>query len=638
MNNKTNEVLIKPAKGRPMLTWVGKRPLRNIMAYPAQLIETYGTGNETQEPLSEYWKDWPETYPKCGLLFHGDNKDVLAHLLANGFRGKVKLIYIDPPFDSGADYVRKVTLRGVTGTTKLEGENYTLGEQIQYTDIWVNDTYLQFMYERLLLLKELLSEGGTLFLHCDQRRVHHLRCLLDEVFGPDNFINEIIWQHQIMGGSHDKRFPKAHETILWYFKDDNYFIRSDNPEVRVPFGEYVRSTMKQDESGKWYYERRRMSRKATAEEAASKAHTRTYVDNPDAGTLITDVWSDMLSYQEVPDQRQGLDLYPTQKTVRLLTRLVSGATDPGDIVLDSFAGSGTLGVVAQSMGRRWILADINKGAIQTTAQRIKVLINNQIEKSGSFLPGLIKSSKEPFTTQYTFSVYRINDYDLQIQHNEALNIACEQIGVIRTKTDAFFDGALGKKIVKIAPFTHPLSPLDLEEIKSELKNRPEEGRDIVVVSLGKELAADAWLEDWNRLRRQGDFPNKIDVIELRSDPRYGGFFTHKPAQAKIKVQCTAKGIEVIIESFISPTIIERLKQQAGILTPQIDDWRAMVDSVMIDPAYNGEVFNVVLADVPEKKSDLVVGKYVLPVTKDGTTVAVKITDMLGEEVLITQST
>ena len=96
-------------------------------------------------------------FPKGGLLFHGDNKDILAYLLANGFRGKVKLVYIDPPFDSGANYVRKVTLRGMVSTTKLEGEGYTLGEQIQYTDIWTNDNYLQFMYERLLFLKELLG-------------------------------------------------------------------------------------------------------------------------------------------------------------------------------------------------------------------------------------------------------------------------------------------------------------------------------------------------------------------------------------------------------------------------------------------------------------------------------------------------
>src|SRR3989304_203015 len=151
-------VEIKPAKGRPMLTWVGKKPLRHAIAYPAQLVESFnatppstlGKGAGGLGP----WPDWPKDMPQTGLLFHGDNKDVLAYLLANGFRGKVKLIYIDPPFDSGADYIRQIALRGMSGATKIEGENYDLGEQIQYGDIWTNDNYLQFMFERLLLLKE----------------------------------------------------------------------------------------------------------------------------------------------------------------------------------------------------------------------------------------------------------------------------------------------------------------------------------------------------------------------------------------------------------------------------------------------------------------------------------------------------
>jgi len=468
----------------------------------------------------EVWQDWPKLYPPAGLLFHGDNKEVLAHLLANGFRGKLKLIYIDPPFDSGADYVRKVQLRGVKGTAKIDGEGYTLGEQIQYTDIWANDTYLQFMFERLLLLKELLSNEGTIYLHCDQRRVHHLRYLLDEVFGSDNFINELIWQHQIMGGAHEKRFSKAHETLLWYSKANDYRIRTEDPSVRVPYGDYVRTTMKQDERGRWYYERRRMSRKTTAEEALSKAHTRTYVDNPDAGTVVTDVWSDMLSYQETPDQRQGLDLYPTQKTSHLLSRVLSAATDQGDLVLDSFLGSGTTAVVAQRLGRRWIGCDINKGAIQTTSKRLQGIIREQMEEmrrkgdqaelgftdADTSTPSRQKADGTSLSVtppaQLSFEVYRVNDYDLQIQHSEAVNLACEHIGVTRTRGDAFFDGTLGKRLVKIIPFNHPLSPLDLEEVKKELSARPGEDRDIVVVCLGKELAADAWVEEWNRLTEE----------------------------------------------------------------------------------------------------------------------------------------
>jgi hypothetical protein len=177
---KKAEVKIRPAKGRPMLTWVGKRPLSHVTAFPAQHVETFDPlGTLQRAPTKpDIWKDWPPVHPKGGLLFHGDNKEVLAHLLANGFRGKVNLVYIDPPFDSGADYVRRVSLRGAKGTAKLDGESYTLGEQIQYTDIWANDNYLQFMYERLLLLKELLAEDGSIYLHCDAARSYLLRCLL----------------------------------------------------------------------------------------------------------------------------------------------------------------------------------------------------------------------------------------------------------------------------------------------------------------------------------------------------------------------------------------------------------------------------------------------------------------------------
>ena len=140
------------------------------------------------------WTEWPKGMPQTGLLFHGDNKDVLAYLLANGFRGKVKLIYIDPPFDSGADYVRKVELRGIK-SGMLEGDSYSLGEQTQYSDIWANDSYLQFIFERILLLKELLEVDGSIYLHCDWHRGHLLRCVLDEIFGSENLKNEIIWRY-----------------------------------------------------------------------------------------------------------------------------------------------------------------------------------------------------------------------------------------------------------------------------------------------------------------------------------------------------------------------------------------------------------------------------------------------------------
>jgi hypothetical protein len=300
--------------------------------------------------------------------------------------------------------------------------------------------------------------------------------------------------------------------------------------------------------------------------------------------------------------------------------------------------------VAQRLGRRWIACDINKGAVQTTAKRLQAVVLDQITaslKNGdqAVLPGAgaAGGAASSPAAQVSLDVYRVNDYDLQIQHNEAVSLACEHIGITRTHNDSFFDGTLGRKLAKIVPFGHAVGPLDLEEVKRELAARPDEDRDVVVVALGKQVAADRWLEDWNRLRTRGDVPNRIDVIELRTDARYGHFFAHQPAQARVSVKRTDKGIHVEIVDFISPTILERLKEQSGLLSPQITDWRSMVDTVMIDSAYDGEVFRVAFSDVPERKNDLVAGTYDLASPSGPTTVAVKITDMLGEEVLVVQS-
>lgn len=236
--------------------------------------------------------------------------------------------------------------------------------------------------------------------------------------------------------------------------------------------------------------------------------------------------------------------------------------------------------------------------------------------------------------QLGFTIHRVNDYDLAIQHNEVVNLACEHIGITRTLADAFFDGTLGTKLVKIVPFGHACSPADLEDVKSELNARSNESRDVVVVSLGKELGVDAWLAEWNRMRKQGDTPNKIEMIELRSDPKYGKFIAHQPAHARVEIRRAKDKLIVDVKDFISPSIAERLQSLAGLLAPKISDWRAMVDSVMIDTAHNGKFFNIALADVPERKQDYIQARYEFPAPVGKTTVAVKVTDMLGEEVII----
>ncbi len=344
----------------------------------------------------------------------------------------------------------------------------------------------------------------------------------------------------------------------------------------------------------------------------------------------------MMALQAQAEEREG---FPTQKPEALVDRILRASSKPGDVVLDCFIGSGTTAAVAQKLGRRWIACDINKGAIQTTSKRLQTIIREQIEHAAepqqTELRGVEAAEKPPAPAQLSFAVYRVNDYDLAIQHLEAVNLACEHLGVERTRTDRYFDGTLGKRLVKIVPFNHPLTVLDLEELRREIEARPAEDRGVVLVCLGKEPAADAWVAEWNQMRRGKEAVNRIEVIELRTDPKYGKFFKHVPVRARVKVRRERNSIAVEVQDFISPSIIERLDQQAGLLKPKIDDWRAMGDCVLIDADDDGKVFNIPLTDVPERKSDLVEGRYEIPADKVGLTIAVKIIDMLGEEVLTT---
>jgi DNA modification methylase len=648
---ESEEIEIRQAKGRPMLTWVGKHPLRYVTAFPAQYTESFDPGADAEKQVAETWDDWPSAYPKGGLLFHGDNKEVLAHLLANGFRGKVNLIYIDPPFNTGVDYIRRVTPRGVK-TEKLEGEGYSFTEQVQYTNNWHIDAYLQFLNERLQLAREMLTEDGIIFIRMDVHFGYYLKMIADEIFGQDNFQNEIVVNRIKKNVTEKGRrtIPNAVDYLYVYFKSlqaeyrnvlrqlpkakPGYWHNMDSPEIPGP--------RKLTLGGKTYYpspgahlkfpqaQAEAMWNKGLIRENPATAVLEYWVQEKDYVNLDSD-WTDIPGYTF----KTG---YPTENAEKLLNRVIEVGSKKGDLVMDFFVGSGTTVAQAQRLGRRWIGCDINKGSIQTTSKRLQTIIIDQIEgaKKASREKGLPLTNETSAPVQLCFATYRVNDYDLQIQHNEAVRLACEHVGISRTKVDSFFDGTLGNKLVKIIPFNHPLTLLDLDEIKRELEGRPEETRDITVVALGKETAVDVWLEDWNHLRNKGNLPNKFNVIELRTDPKYGKVFQHKPPEAEIKVRRANDNVIVDIQDFISPTVVERLNQQSGVLTPGIHDWRAMVDSVMIDTSYDGRVFEVILSDVPEKRDALVRGHYELSCPAEETTVAVKITDVLGEEVIIAE--
>ena len=620
-----------------MLSWVGKKPLGRVTAFPAQQIERFSAEDAAHPlpPSSADWSKWPKDLPQGGLLYHGDNKEVLAHLLANGFRGQVKLIYIDPPFDSAADYVRKVQLRGPKGALKVEGEDYALGEQVQYTDIWSNDNYLQFMYERLLMLKELLSDDGSILLHCNSKKGFLLRCLLDEVFSSDSYRNEITWHYVKYQMGQIGQFVDNTDRLLWYSKGQTWTYnlqaeKLENPKFLLAKGwdkdKGVIVNLR-NEAGKTFkiqIDEEKVddfwsSLPVDCVPALDETGQKIVIDK----VHVDDAW--LMPFIAAPShERTG---YPTQKPIIVLERIVKALSNPGDLVLDCFVGSGTSVVAAQKLGRRWIGCDINKGAIQTAAKRLQSLLIEQAAAHTGQVELVAASEVETLPSQMGFTTWRVNDYDLHIQHNEAVELACEHLGITRTRTDPYFDGTRGKMLVKIIPLNHPLTPLDLEALRTELKNRPEEERDLLVVSLGQEHKAREWVEHYNHNRPI----NKIHLIELRTDRKAGGFIKHEPMSVQASAQREGDKLIVTIADVVSPSIIARLDLQEGIFRAQIPDWRAVVDCILIDADHDGAVFNVTLADVPERKQDFVAGRYELAAPPVGSVVAVKVIDMLGEE-------
>ena len=591
-----NSLKISAVKGRPMLHWVGKKPLDWVRHFPAQLCETVDVERPPTEPsFKEFVK------ANYNLLFHGDNKEILSSLLIAGFRRKIDLVYIDPPFDSGADYVRKVKLRGQD--EKLQGEGHAFIESMQYEDIWANDNYLQFMYERLILLRELLSDQGSIYLHCDWHKSHHLRFLLDEVFGSENFRNEIIWNYGGRGAKvKSGQFPRNHDTVLWYTKGSSLMYQQIYKTDAIQISEAAHHGLQQDENRRWFHH---SPRGDYTDESIRKLDEEGRIYRSGNGTIrikyfhdsnnkfvfvkkiISDVWDDIPDAMHLPhSERLG---YPTQKPEALLERIIKASSNEGSIVLDCFCGSGTTAAVAEKLGRRWIMADINKGAIQTTIARLQGIIKAKngdlVEKNGH---GLIH--------------YRVNNYD-PTKQDELKKIIISKYGLQTKRNDLFFDGTVGDQLAKIIDLNRPLTQLDIQIIKDEIRdNRPEETRNIRVFCNGSET------EIRKELTKEKKPINQITVIDIQEE----GMITGQLAQADVTITKSSKKIQVKINDYISPSILARMDIERTMFNEQIDDFRAQIDCVLIDTDYNGKSFNIVESDLPSKKTDYIVGEYVFP--------------------------
>ncbi len=520
-----------------------------------------------------------------------------------GFRGKIDLIYIDPPFDSGADYVRKVKLRGQS--EELEGEGHTSIEQAQYEDIWANDNYLQFMYERLILMRELLNERGSIYLHCDWHKSHHLRFLLDEVIGAENFRNELVWHYPGREMCIATKFNCKHDTIYFYTKSGQASISMDG--VAIPYDKKerlktLRRKVYQDDDGReWVWE--------TRGQASGQEPYKRYVEEIIfQGKPINDVWSDMQFLRGNHPERTS---FPTQKPEALLERILKASSNEGSIVLDCFCGSGTTAAVAEKSGRRWIMADMNKGAIQTTIKRIQGVIEEKnsdlVEKNGR-----------------GFIHYRVNNYDFAKQDG-LKKIIISKYGIQTDRKNLFFDGTVGGQLVKILDLNRPLTRLDIQIIKDEIQNnRPDETRDIDVFCNGSEM------EIITELAEEKTPINRITIRDIQQD----GVITDQPGEAIVEITKENGKATVKIIDYISPSILARMEIDRTLFDEQIEDFRTQIDCVLIDTDYNGRSFNIVESDLPKKKTDFIRGRYELSLPHADARVAVKIVDMLGEEIIV----
>lgn len=506
----------------PSLQWIGRRPPPATSSVPshATLIEQFGN------PTS--------TLPNA--LFWGDNLAALNYLLVNGLRGQVRLIYIDPPYDSGMAYRRKVRLRGPKAHTMQTSADAIVGMQTQYDDRWDDGAYLQFIYDRLPLLRELLADDGSLWVHSDHRQAHHLRVLLQEVFGVENYLNTVIWRSQVARGAKVNAFyfpysahyltifaknrraptrwnPPKKQLVLdeasaarEFMRDEKGFFRTSDP------GSYSFASLKRlHEAGRLYVP---YGGEVIIDEAAQRIYGShggnlavkyylTPVRNKHWAVerAIDNLWEDIPGLAVTPGEELG---YPTQKPEALLERIIQSATDPGDLVLDCFMGSGTTLAVAQRLDRAWIGCDSSLGALHTTRHRLQRLAAHQ-------------------TDTVSFSIYQLADV--------------------------------------------PAPPPSTLQARVQVCRNPQD----------------------------------------------------------------ASQVEVVIEQVTSAKITELLASQRWRIPADEYDWRAIVESVTIDPAYNGQVLHGVVVDAPGKKQEQVGGHYSVSVPASPTTVAIRLVDLLGEE-------
>ena len=462
----------------------GERVLTEKPNLPFQVVETINKPRIKGGIIASLFPEdeWPKDYPKDwkNLLIWGDNKLVMSSLIKQGWAGKINLIYIDPPFFTGADF----TVRTKIGDEQIEKEPSIIEERA-YKDTWSGGiaSYLKYMYERLVLMRELLAENGSIYVHLDYHVEHYVKVMMDEIFGYENFRNEIVWNKGFRGTESKDIYQHAHDIILWYSKCEKYIWN----QVGQPYrDEDFKRYNKIDEEGQIYALIKRRRTDGTV------YYGKTYPK--EEGKRIDDVIDHIAVMASTAEERVGFD---TQKPEDLLKVFILASSNPGDIVADFFCGSGTTLAVTEKLGRQWIGCDLSKFAIQVTRKRLLDIHNSKDLQN--------ENKKEYGNPARPFELWNIGNYETvywQERQDEYLAFMLKLYQTTPLTGFRYLHGRKGDRTVHIGPLNAPVTMEDVEKVVIECRNNNLNKADI----LGWE-----WSYEVNELAKTSAKKNGIDL-------------------------------------------------------------------------------------------------------------------------------
>jgi DNA modification methylase len=450
------------------LVWVGKTNEITNAVLPFQVIEQVDEPRaevDTKLQMSMFDVDERGRQLKGwqNKLIWGDNKLILSSLKNGPLReeiekqGGIKLIYIDPPFDVGADFSMDIEVGDDTFT-----KNANILEEIAYRDTWGKgtDSFISMIYERLVLMRDLLAVDGAIYVHCDYRVSPYLKLILDEVFGKNNFKNEIIWYYQNGGGRARTWFNRKHDTIFWYTKNfESYTYNSKEAgDARNTdegtFGGYFKT----DEDGRRFQEVR--------------AGGKVYKYYTDELKNADDVWNFGIISQR--DKTERVD-YPTQKPEALIERIIKASSNEGDLVADFFCGSGTTAAVAEKLGRKWISSDLGKFSIHITRKRM-IAVQRALKSEGKDFRAFEILNLGKYERQHYIGInenLRQEEQQRQVEAREQEFVSLILSAYKAHAAEGFktFQGKKSGRLVAVGPVNVPVSRLFVEEVILECRQK-----------------------------------------------------------------------------------------------------------------------------------------------------------------------